>query len=67
MLRPIRMRSLEETNSIPSTKAKYFVSEKGGEIDSLDLQQHPEIEVVHTFSDLKEKSGKENAIWIDKK
>jgi hypothetical protein len=50
----------------PSTKAVYFVSAGGGEIDSVDLQQHPEVKVVHKFSELKEESSEGNAIWIDK-
>jgi hypothetical protein len=60
------MSSIAEVNFTPSTKAVYFVSEDDGEIDSVDLQQHPEIKVVHKFSELKEESGKGIAIWIDK-
>jgi hypothetical protein len=57
---------ISEDNLKHSTKAVYFVSAGGGEIDSVDLQQHPEVKVVHKFSELKEESSEGNAIWIDK-
>ncbi len=49
-----------------TTDAVYFVATEGGEIDPADLQQHPELAVVHTFADLKAVAAEKAAIWIDK-
>jgi len=49
-----------------AANAVYFVAAEGGDIDPADLQQHPELAVVHTFDDLKAVAGEKEAIWVDK-
>lgn len=48
-------------------KAVYLVLPGGGEIAQTDLDQHPEVVVVHNFSMLRRNiAGHKAAIWIDK-
>lgn len=51
---------------LSAADAVYFVATEGGEIDPADLQQHPELAVVHTFAELKAVAAEKAAIWIDK-
>ncbi len=48
-----------------SVKAVYLV-QNPGQLSSSDLQAHPEVVVVNTFSDLKQNAHTRVALWIDK-
>jgi len=67
LLTSCRDNNIHRTDSAVSiAKAVYFVDAQGGGIAAGDLEQHPEIKVVHQFSGLKEGLEEGMAIWIDK-
>jgi hypothetical protein len=59
-----RAAGASKLTAFPLPKAVYLTTGKG-RMSSKELEQHPEVRIVHTFQDLERLASKRTAIWID--
>ena len=59
-------RKIREIFERKPVKAIYIIPKSGAQLSEDELRNYPEIAVVYTFKDLKDKTVEKMAIWIDK-